>query len=596
MAALASAFTKLNPFSKSAHENDDEDFGEEIDDFTVAGGGHSARRTEITEHGLIVSRALRSFLVDRGVLPADEAALDSEQPSAALNALINLPHIVVPPELTDRSFPLSEYFISSSHNTYLLAHQLTGKSSAEAYRTALNTGARCVEIDAWDDESNKEEPKVTHGYTLVSHIPFRAVCETIRDVVDKEAVESRDQQGYRAAPILLSLENHCGAYGQTRLVQIMREVWGDRLLSKAMREKGHAEQAEGGDNEQVKLAELGSKIVVIVEYHFADEKASDDDSSSSSSEDEEEKQARHIYKEKKAAAPLTVIVPELAELGVYAQSVKPVDNSWFEEAQMKNGPHDHLINVSELQLAAQMPRNNEKIAIHNAKHLMRVFPKGTRISSTNLKPATFWAVGAQVCALNWQTFGASLQLNEALFSDTDGYVLKPAALRSGGNGHLNSGRKLKLRLQVAGATDVPLPAGRTADDIKPYLTCTLVHPDDASNDPAKRKTAHYRQHKHELLHRGENPPNTSPFWDETLDWEYEDNELVFLRLMVKSDDSFSRNPIFAVSAVRLLYVERDQWRFVRMLDLHGKETKCTVLVKFSFDEVYRNTALGKSEF
>ncbi|KAH6660464.1 putative 1-phosphatidylinositol-4,5-bisphosphate phosphodiesterase 1 [Truncatella angustata] len=595
MPDLASAFTKLNPFtSKGTHENEDEDFGEEIDDHTVAGGGHSARRTEITEHELRVSRALRSFLVDRGVLLDDGADLDSEQPGAGLKALLDLPHIVVPPEVTDRSFPLSEYFISSSHNTYLLAHQLTGKSDAEAYRTALNTGARCVEIDAWDDESNKEEPKVTHGYTLVSHIPFRAVCETIRDVVDKEAAESRDQQGYRAAPIMLSLENHCGAYGQTRLVQIMHEVWGSRLLSKAIREKGHGEQE--GTDAPVRLEELGSKIVLMIEYHFPEEVASTDDSSSSSSEDEEERQARHEYKENKAAAPKTVIVPELADLGVYAQSVKPVDNSWFDEAQMKNGPHNHLINISELQLASYMPGNSEKIAIHNSKNLMRVYPKGTRISSTNLKPATFWAIGAQICALNWQTFGASLQLNEALFSGTDGYVLKPAALRAGGNGHLNSGKKIKLRLQVAGGTDIPLPKGRTADDIKPYLTCTLVHPDDVGNESAKRKTAHYRQHKLGLVHKGENPPNIEPFWDETLEWEYEDNELVFLRMLIKSDDAFSRNPIFAVSAVRLSYVERREWRFVRMLDLHGKETKCTILVKFDFEEVNRNTLLGRSEF
>ncbi|MBH1945551.1 hypothetical protein I5L01_15110 [Erythrobacter sp. YJ-T3-07] len=98
------------------------------------------------------------------------------------------------------------------------------------------------------------------------------------------------------------------------------------------------------------------------------------------------------------------------------------------------------------------------------------------------------------------------------------------------------------------------------------------------------------------MHKGENPPTTEPFWDETLEWEFEDNELVFLRMMIKSDDAFSRNPIFAVAAVRLSYVERKEWRFVRMLDLHGKETKCTILVKFDFEEVHRNTLLGRSDF
>ncbi|ORY58059.1 PLC-like phosphodiesterase [Pseudomassariella vexata] len=581
---ISSKLSKLRPFARRTHEDDDEDVGEQIDSGTVAGGGHSARRTNITEHQLRVSHALKSFLVKQDVLTVADAGVDSDAPTQALQALLERPHINVPSWVTDRSHPLPEYFISSSHNTYLLAHQLFGKSSAEAYEIALKTGSRCVEIDAWDDDDNKEEPKVTHGYTLVSHIPFRMVCETIRDVIDQEATQAVDQQGYRAAPILLSLENHCDAHGQLRLVEIMREVWGDRLLSKAAREKGHDEQQ--GSDDPVLLEELASKIVVIVEYHIPGEVDSDSSSSSSSSEDEEEKQARHDYKARKKAAP-TIIIPELAELGVYAQSVKPIDNSWFEEVAMKNGPHHHLINVSEVGLSAHLPGAAEKIARHNSTHLMRVFPKGTRISSKNLKPVPFWSIGAQICALNWQTFGGSIQLNEALFSGTDGFVLKPAALRAGGSGSLATGRKRKLRVHVAGATDVPLPEDRDQGDIKPYVTCTLVHPADTLGNDAgpKRKTAPYKRHHTlgGLLHRGENPPTTDPLWDETLEWEYEDNEMVFLRMLIKSDDSFASNPIFAIAAVRVLYVVPG-WSFIRMLDLKGKETRCTLLVRFEIED------------
>jgi len=587
-AILTSRLAKMNPFSNSTHRDDEDEQGEEISSTIVAGGGHGDHQNEPTQDQLRVSQALKSYLVDHDILSAEDAGLsNSDEPTKALQTLLDMPHINVPAYVTDRSYPLPEYFISSSHNTYLLAHQLFGTSSAEAYETALNTGSRCVEIDAWDNDENKDEPKVTHGYTLVSNISFRSVCETIRDFVDKEAVESSNKQAYQPAPILLSLENHCSAEGQLRLVQIMKEVWGDRLLSKAVRQEGDQDQI--GTGSHVSLQELGSKIVVIVEHHIPgmiDESDEDDNSSSSSDEDEEEeeKQARKDYKEKKTKAHATSIIPDLAELGVYAQSVKPSDNSWYDQIELTNGPHHHLINVSESGLLSHLPLASEKIASHNSRHMMRVFPKGTRISSKNLKPVPFWGIGAQICALNWQTFNASMQINKALFSGSEGYVLKPPALRAGGNGKLSTGKRKRLCLHIAGASDVPIPEGREADDIKPYVTCMLIHPDDLDHNLPKRKTSGYKKHKLSFLHSGENPPATDPIWNDTLEWEYEDNDLVFLRILIKSDDSFSSNPVFAVAAVRVMYVVSD-WRFIRMLDLKGRETNCSLLVRFQVEDI-----------
>lgn len=462
-----------------------------------------------------------------------------------------------------------------------------GKRIASASVSCSPNEETVVDRSCRDNPDDKEEPKVTHGYTLVSSIPFRAVCETIRDAVDREAAEPA-VLGYAPAPILVSLENHCDRDGQLRLVQIMKEVWGDRLLSAPVRKKGHEEQ-EGGA--PVRLDELGSKIAVIVEYHLPDEveDSSSSSSSSSSSDSEEERQARDVYKANKKAAPPPIIAPELAELGVYAQSVKPRDASWYVEGRIKDGPLEHhLINISESGLASHTAEHAAEIARHNTHHLMRVFPKGTRISSRNLSPIPFWAVGAQICALNWQTFGAGMQLNDALFAGSAGYVLKPAALRLGGSGTpgLNGPRKT-LRLQVAGASGVPLPKGREVKDLKPYLTCTLLQPGSGAElTKVKRKTATYHQRRVVTLPflgsvggDGENPAETDPVWDETLEWEFDDDELVFLRMFIKSDDSFSSNPILAVAAVRLLYVEPG-WRFVRMLDLKGHETSCSLLVKF----------------
>lgn len=43
----------------------------------------------------------------------------------------------------------------------------------------------------------------------------------------------------------------------------------------------------------------------------------------------------------------------------------------------------------------------------NKSHLTRVYPAGFRINSTNYDPHHHWAAGAQVVALNYQSYGKS---------------------------------------------------------------------------------------------------------------------------------------------------------------------------------------------
>ncbi|XP_057714453.1 1-phosphatidylinositol 4,5-bisphosphate phosphodiesterase delta-1b [Corythoichthys intestinalis] len=451
--------------------------------------------------------------------------------------ILNPEHIQV---YQDMSQPLNHYFISSSHNTYLMEDQLKGPSSTEAYVRALVKGCRCVELDCWD--GSDDEPVVYHGYTLTSKILFKDAIKAIKEYAFKTS----------EYPVILSLENHCSVEQQQVMARHMSSILGSALVTSPL---GDSMPTNFPSPEELKGKFLiKAKRLNKLEATFAPEvEAMDDSDVTEEEESNDEDEPEEEIKKKKLK-----LARELSNMVIYCKSVH---FNGFEDARTNLSFYE-MSSFKEKKAVTLAEESANAFINHNVDKLSRIYPAGSRTDSSNYNPVPLWNTGCQIVALNFQTNCEDMDLNQGKFlvNGKSGYILKPAYLRKRDTEFdpitLTRGEWLKhklLHVMVISAQQLPKINNKKSSIVDPLVKVEVY---GVPADTSAKETC-------VVENNGFNPA-----WNENFQFDVYVPELALVRFLIEDHDSTSGNEFVAQYTIPLNSLKMG-YRHVPLLDKTG---------------------------
>ncbi|XP_058599519.1 1-phosphatidylinositol 4,5-bisphosphate phosphodiesterase zeta-1 isoform X5 [Neofelis nebulosa] len=382
----------------------------------------------------------------------------------------------------DMTQPLNDYFISSSHNTYLISDQLLGPSDLWGYVSALVKGCRCLEIDCWDGSQN--EPVVYHGYTLTSKLLFKTVIQAI----------------HKYAFLVLKFK----VLVRNKKIGTLRETH----ERKGSNKHGQVEEFEEIYQDEIK----GSETLIGSE----DNPGKEDEIISVA--------GLPLFKKRKVKVALA-----LSDLVIYTKAEKFRSFQHSRLYQQFNESNS----IGETEARKLLKLRAHEFVLHTRKFITRIYPKATRTDSSNFNPQEFWNIGCQMVALNFQTPGLPMDLQNGKFLDNggSGYILKPQFLRDiktqfNPNKPPNQSDPVTLTIRLISGIQLP-PSNHSSSNKADALVILELF--GVPNDQTKQQTRVIKRNAF------------SPRWNETFTFIIQVPELALMRFVVESQGLITGN-------------------------------------------------------